>query len=1369
MNLFGKNVLRRFFLNYSIAAVTVVAAFMGRLAIEKLLGPGLPTYITFYPAVTVTATLAGLGPGVLATFLSSLLVVYWILPPVGSFHVERLVDAVSLTVFLLMGLALSLLAEGYRRNRRRMAAYDKELALRQNEEQFRTLANAIPQLCWIANADGWIFWYNERWYTYTGTTPEQMEGWGWQSVHDPEVLPAVLERWRASIVAGEPFEMVFPLRGADGEFRPFLTRVLPLKDTSGNVVRWFGTNTDVTELRNAQEALRASEERWATTLASIGDAVLATDLQGRLTYLNPVAAALTGWPPREAQGQPIESVFKIVDELTREPAENIVARVLRERQVIGLANHTALLARHGREIPIEDSAAPIKDAGGNVVGAVLVFHDVTEKRRAQEQLERANRTLKALSNSNQALLHATEEASLLNRVCKILAEDCGYAMVWIGYAEEDEGKTVWPVTYSGLDKDYLETLRLTWADSKRGQGPTGTAIRTGKPCRCRNMQTDPRFEPWRDSALRCGYASSLALPLVEGHKSFGAVTLYSKEEDGFSDEEVTLLEELATDLAHGVSMIRVRAARDRAEEALRQNREWLRVTLNSIGDAVLATDTMGRITFLNPVAAALTGWPEEEAQGQPSRDVFRIIHEHTHAPAEDIVGRVLKERRVIGLANHTALVAKDGRTTPIEDSAAPILDGNRNPIGAVLVFHDVTEKRRKEEQLHALNRTLKAIVNSNQAMLHASTEEALLQQVCRIITEDCGHAMMWIGFAEEDLEKSIQFVACAGIDDSYLEAGKISWADTARGHGPSGTSIRFGQTCLCRNLLTVPDFEPWRDAARERGLTSCLALPLKADAKTFGVMVIYSAMEDAFTEDEVKLLEELTADLSFGVATLRARIAGERAAKALRENEQRVRLILSSMYTSTLLVTDEGRIEYANPAFCRLFGLPDAPADLVGMNSGDMLDQVRNVHVNPEAALARIREILQRDQPVSGEELSMQGGRTCLRDFVPLKVEGKSYGRLWLHADITVRKQAEQALRESEERLRMQMERMPIGCIVWDEQNRFSQLNPAAERIFGYSTAELLGQYVDRIVPEADRPFVDGLLQRLKEGKMTADSVNDNLTKDGRIITCQWTNTPLRDAAGRFIGLLSMVQDVTERKRAEEALLRSEKLASVGRMAASIAHEINNPLAAVMNTLFLVEASLDQRDMARQYLEIANDELKRISHITRQTLGFYRESSAPTAVSVSSILDSAIDLLQGKIKVKNATVTTEYDGNLQVSAVPGELRQVFSNLLANSLDAIDAGGAIKLRISRSTVSDGRPSVRITMADNGKGMEAATLPRIFEPLFTTKEATGSGLGLWVSKQLVDKHHGSIRFRTRTHGSQRGTTFSLVLPENGRQDS
>ena len=239
--------------------------------------------------------------------------------------------------------------------------------------------------------------------------------------------------------------------------------------------------------------------------------------------------------------------------------------------------------------------------------------------------------------------------------------------------------------------------------------------------------------------------------------------------------------------------------------------------------------------------------------------------------------------------------------------------------------------------------------------------------------------------------------------------------------------------------------------------------------------------------------------------------------------------------------------------------------------------------------------------------------------------------------------------------------------------------------------------------------------------------------------------------------------EIKERKQAEEALLRSEKLAGVGRMAASIAHEINNPLAAVMNTIFLARAAPGLPQSAREYLDLAETELNRVAHIARQTLGFYRDNAAPTVSRAQALLDSVIFLLQTKINSKNIRVETQCQEQLQVNGVFGELRQVLSNFVANSLEALDENGRIKMRASVSpALNGGPPRIRITVADNGKGIAPASRKQLFEPFFTTKGAVGNGLGLWTSKQLIDKRGGSVRLHSSTTGDHRGTTISVVLP-------
>src|SRR5512133_2543724 len=189
-------------------------------------------------------------------------------------------------------------------------------------------------------------------------------------------------------------------------------------------------------------------------------------------------------------------------------------------------------------------------------------------RKALDELRQLNRTLRALGLSNQALMRAKVEADLVQDVCRIIEDHCGHAMVWIGYAEEDAGKSIRPVAWAGFEKGYLETLNLTWADEPRGHGPTGTAIRTGKPSICRDMRSDARFGPWRTEALQRGYSSSVALPLPLDGQIFGALTIYSREADAFSEDEVRLLSDLANDLAYGIANLRLRRAHEKAVEDL---------------------------------------------------------------------------------------------------------------------------------------------------------------------------------------------------------------------------------------------------------------------------------------------------------------------------------------------------------------------------------------------------------------------------------------------------------------------------------------------------------------------------------------------------------------------------------------------------------------------------------------------------------------------------------------------------------------------------------------------------------------------------------------------------------------------------------
>jgi PAS domain S-box-containing protein len=369
-------------------------------------------------------------------------------------------------------------------------------------------------------------------------------------------------------------------------------------------------------------------------------------------------------------------------------------------------------------------------------------------------------------------------------------------------------------------------------------------------------------------------------------------------------------------------------------------------------------------------------------------------------------------------------------------------------------------------------------------------------------------------------------------------------------------------------------------------------------------------------------------------------------------------------------------------------------------------------------------------------------------------------------SDITDRKRAEEALQNSQQRMTAIIDSAMDAVITVGADQRILVFNAAAERIFGCPAEEAIGYSLDRFIPtifrEAHRRHVEGFAgSGTTSRSMHSPGILSGLRANGEEFPLEATISRVTVSGEKLCTVI--LRDLTQRIQAEQALLRSEKLASVGRMAATIAHEINNPLAAVTNLLYVAKTVDNLPESARQFLEMADAELNRVAHITRQSLGFYREFSVPAPTSVTGVLESAIDLLKNKIKAKQAVIEKQWAKNVEITAIAGELRQVFANLLGNSLDAIGEKGMITLRVSACTASkDSHRCVRVTIADSGNGIDRTAQQHVFEPFFTTKGAVGTGLGLWVSKQIVEKHGGTIRLRSSTDEKHRGTVFSIILP-------
>jgi PAS domain S-box-containing protein len=256
---------------------------------------------------------------------------------------------------------------------------------------------------------------------------------------------------------------------------------------------------------------------------------------------------------------------------------------------------------------------------------------------------------------------------------------------------------------------------------------------------------------------------------------------------------------------------------------------------------------------------------------------------------------------------------------------------------------------------------------------------------------------------------------------------------------------------------------------------------------------------------------------------------------------------------------------------------------------------------------------------------------------------------------------------------------------------------------------------------------------------------------------------PIHDVNGKIVRWFGTNTDITERKQAEEALIKSERLAAMGRLAGIIAHEINNPLEAISNAFYLLRDHPSLDEEARYYSKLAEQELSRVAHITKQTLSFYRESQEPVQVCFSDLLDNIIELQSRRLKLSNIVFEKRFQTQGMIQGYPGELKQVFLNIIANAVQAMPSGGKLRIRLAKSSVrTNGIEGVRVSVYDNGAGIPPEHANRIFEPFFSTKQMKGTGLGLWISKGIIQKYQGTIRFRSLSFQGYAATCFSVFIP-------
>ena len=504
----------------------------------------------------------------------------------------------------------------------------------------------------------------------------------------------------------------------------------------------------------------------------------------------------------------------------------------------------------------------------------------------------------------------------------------------------------------------------------------------------------------------------------------------------------------------------------------------------------------------------------------------------------------------------------------------------------------------------------------------------------------------------------------------------------------------------------------------------------------------------------------------------------KRAEEELHSTVSRFHAILSSLYGGVLLVTNDGDVEFANEAFCNLFGLDDAPINLRGLKAPEIIDKIKKVYADPDNALFRIREIISKNRPVKFEEIGIVGGRTYARDFIPIMLDGGLYGRFWHHIDITDRKQTEDALAESELKYRLLFDEAPVGMMSVSKEGEILEINRSQIELLGSPGAEATKQINMFAFP----PLVAaGISEKYKACILEGQKIifeAPYTTRWGKRTCLRSMLTPRYNKQGKVEGCLAVIEDVIKRKQAEHEkealqtkLLQAQKMEAVGTLAGGIAHDFNNLLQAVLGYSELMlrrknEGEKDHADLQKIY-----EAGQRGADLVKGLLTFSRKVETK---SVSVNLNQEITHIQTLLS-RTIPKTIKFDlhlsGDLEsIEADPSQIGQVLMNLGVNARDAMPDGGILTIETANVelddeycrahlTVNPGRYAL-LTVSDTGQGMDRETMTHIFEPFFSTKQVgKGTGLGLATVYGIVKQHGGHIVCYS---DPGRGTTFRIYFP-------
>jgi PAS domain S-box-containing protein len=901
---------------YALAFAIVLGATFLRWLLDPLLEYNIP-YLTLYPAIMIVAVLTDIMPGIFAALAGILFAEAFFIQPIGTLSstlsfVIRTGILLAATVYI-GRIGRSLRAARVRAETEAAAARDAREKLQRVSDRERFLADTLENASLpfvVGVPDGSLITFNQAFAELTGYTKEELDEKRLNQIAD--LTP---EEWREKEAAmlveaqknGRSVRYEKEYRRKDGSRVPVELLVQPIVDASGQLIHYRAFVSDVNKRKLAEEQVKKLSRAVEQSPASI----VITDTLGKIQYVNPKFCQLTGYTFEEAVG----NNPRILKSGHTKPEEYVELwkTITSGREWRGEFHNK----KKNGELYWEDaSISPIKDERGNVMNFLAVKEDITEWKRADEALARSVQRFELLSGTANSLLQTSDPQKEVESLCLKVMQylDC---QVFFNFIVDDSAGRLHLNACGGIPTE--EVKKLQWLDF--GVAICGCVARDGNRIVAENIPAMP--DPRTELVKSYGVKAYACHPLFgEGGRVMGTLSFGTKNRSTFSGDDIALMKAVADQIA--TAMVRTHAESDlkKSEQFAAAQSAYLKTVLDNTPAIIwIAKDKECRVIVGNMASSELLRVPEginvsKTGTGTEKLRHFRCFKDDRELPNEEMP---LQKAAAMGTALHNYrfdIVFYDGSKRSLLGEVVPLKNFKGEANGAVAAFVDVTEKLRQESELKKLNRTLRALSNSNQALMKAEDETVFLQDACKIVVEDCGHAMVWIGYAQNDEVKTVRPMASAGFEEGYLEKADITWGDTDRGRGPTGTCIRSGAPYICRNVQTDPRFAPWCEDAIKRGYSSSIALPLIIESgKAFGALMIYSQEPDPFSEEEIKLLSELASDISYGVRMLRLRAAQRKSAEELRLREAQLKTVTDSTSTALAYYDSELRYVWVNPQY----------------------------------------------------------------------------------------------------------------------------------------------------------------------------------------------------------------------------------------------------------------------------------------------------------------------------------------------------------------------------------------------------------------------------------------------------------------------